>query len=198
MEKPLKRGTESLSETEDLVRPSNRTKILDAAVRLVQRNGITAITYEAVATESGLTRGGLLYHFPSREDLLRETHAHMAALWEDEMARLAGQPAEALTPEKRYAAYARASVQGATRAELLLLLEAGVNPEHAAVWHDVMRKWAMPPPADLNDEGEMDRFVARLASDGLWLYDSLLERPLSDEVRRRVAERLAMFFADRK
>ncbi|WP_058836105.1 TetR/AcrR family transcriptional regulator [Luteimonas abyssi] len=173
------------------MRQNNRTAILDAAVRLVQRSGITAITYEAVAAEAGFTRGGLLYHFPSREDLLRATHAHMAARWDTTMARLAGAPADALTPAQRHATYARASVHGATRAELLLLLEAGSDPDHAAAWQAVMQRWAMPPPDDADDEDAMDRFIARLASDGLWLFDCLLDKPLSRSMRERIAERLA-------
>ena len=53
------------------MRTSNRRKILDAIIAIVERDGITAVTFDAVAAETGLTRGGLLYHFPSREALLR-------------------------------------------------------------------------------------------------------------------------------
>ena len=48
------------------MRTSNRRKILDAIIAIVERDGITAVTFDAVAAETGLTRGGLLYHFPSR------------------------------------------------------------------------------------------------------------------------------------
>ena len=43
------------------MRTSNRRKILDAIIAIVERDGITAVTFDAVAAETGLTRGGLLY-----------------------------------------------------------------------------------------------------------------------------------------
>ena len=37
------------------MRPSNRDKILDAAARVVQREGVTSVTLESVAAEAELT-----------------------------------------------------------------------------------------------------------------------------------------------
>lgn len=173
------------------MRTSNRERILDAAVRLVDAGGMTAITYEAVAAASGLTRGGLLYHFPSREELLLAIQQHMAARWEQAMTASTGQPPEQLTSADRHAAYARVSVHGATRAELLLLIEAGSEPAHAAPWRAAMSRWAYPPPEDLDDADALARFIARLAADGLWLYDAMMDAPLPNTVRQEIAERLA-------
>jgi AcrR family transcriptional regulator len=47
-----------------------RTRILDAAERLVQARGVPALTLEAVAREAGISKGGLLYHFASKEAML--------------------------------------------------------------------------------------------------------------------------------
>lgn len=46
------------------MRPSKRDTILQAALSVVETDGVTAVTYESVAAASGLTKGGLLYHFP--------------------------------------------------------------------------------------------------------------------------------------
>jgi hypothetical protein len=35
------------------------------------------------------------------------------------------------------------------------------------------------------------QFIARLAADGLWVYESLSSKPLSAKVRQQVAEHLA-------
>ena len=51
------------------MRTSKRDRILDAAVNVINRDGVRAVTFESVAAEAKLTRGGLLYHFPSREAL---------------------------------------------------------------------------------------------------------------------------------
>ena len=47
-----------------------RTRILDAAERIVQARGVAALTLEAAAREAGVSKGGLLYHFASKEALL--------------------------------------------------------------------------------------------------------------------------------
>ncbi|PKM22302.1 MAG: TetR/AcrR family transcriptional regulator [Gammaproteobacteria bacterium HGW-Gammaproteobacteria-14] len=52
-------------------RPSARDAILDAAQRIAAERGVSRITLEEVARESGLSKGGLLYHFPGKEALIQ-------------------------------------------------------------------------------------------------------------------------------
>lgn len=47
-----------------------RTRILDAAEAIVRRSGVAALTLEAAAREASVSKGGLLYHFASKEALL--------------------------------------------------------------------------------------------------------------------------------
>ncbi len=47
-----------------------RTRILDAAEAIVRRAGVAALTLEAAARGAGVSKGGLLYHFASKEALL--------------------------------------------------------------------------------------------------------------------------------
>jgi AcrR family transcriptional regulator len=49
---------------------SNREKILESAVQVALRDGILAMTLDAVAREAGVSKGGLLYHFGSKDELL--------------------------------------------------------------------------------------------------------------------------------
>lgn len=51
-------------------RPSQRDRILDAYTDLVVTSGPETVTLDAVATAAGVSKGGLLYHFGSREALL--------------------------------------------------------------------------------------------------------------------------------
>ena len=51
--------------------PHAREKILAAARRIVERDGAGQLTYDELVRQSGLTRGGITYHFPTKEDLLR-------------------------------------------------------------------------------------------------------------------------------
>src|SRR3712207_1668575 len=50
--------------------PSTREGILQAADRVVVEEGVAGMTLEAVAREAGVSKGGLLYHFPSKEALI--------------------------------------------------------------------------------------------------------------------------------
>ncbi|MBU8541207.1 TetR/AcrR family transcriptional regulator [Falsiroseomonas tokyonensis] len=50
--------------------PDARTRILDAAEAIVQARGVPALTLEAAARKAGVSKGGLLYHFGSKEALL--------------------------------------------------------------------------------------------------------------------------------
>lgn len=47
-----------------------RKAILDAALRIFARVGISAATLDDIASEAGVTRGTLTWHFHSKEDLL--------------------------------------------------------------------------------------------------------------------------------
>ena len=47
-----------------------RRRILDAAEQVVLRDGVGHLTLEAAAAEAGLSKGGVLYHFPTRDALV--------------------------------------------------------------------------------------------------------------------------------
>jgi AcrR family transcriptional regulator len=51
--------------------PRARSEILDAAERIVKERGAANLTYEELVQQSGVSRGGITYHFATKEDLLR-------------------------------------------------------------------------------------------------------------------------------
>lgn len=58
--------------------PDARTRILDAAEAIVRARGVSGFTLEAAAREAGVSKGGLLYHFASKEALLAAMLARLA------------------------------------------------------------------------------------------------------------------------
>ena len=50
-------------------RPTQREVILDAFQDLIVEVGAANVTLEAAAARGGVSKGGLLYHFPSKSDL---------------------------------------------------------------------------------------------------------------------------------
>ncbi len=61
----VKRGLLSDAPAQDTPRA-----ILEAALRVFARSGISAATLDDIASEAGVTRGALTWHFHSKEDLL--------------------------------------------------------------------------------------------------------------------------------
>ncbi|WP_261624725.1 TetR/AcrR family transcriptional regulator [Nesterenkonia marinintestina] len=171
------------------MRQSRRTEILEAARAVVQRDGVRLLTYEALAKETGLTKGGILYHFSTREDLVLELHAHVAQQWESAMEQAAGARREDLDAGQRLRAYIAASCDP-DRAELMLLLESAEDPRAREIWDDAYRRWApeLPEAEGAASEADLRPFLARLAADGLWMYGAALPGSFDPEQRRRLVE----------
>src|SRR5258708_11552147 len=53
-----------------------RTRILDSARRLFNRNGLAAVSIDEIMAGAGLTRGGFYSYFDSKEELYAEAITH--------------------------------------------------------------------------------------------------------------------------
>ncbi|MGM9491056.1 TetR/AcrR family transcriptional regulator [Ideonella sp. YS5] len=51
-------------------RGSGRERLLEAAAAIVSEQGVHELTLEAVAAAAGVTKGGLIYHFKTKDELL--------------------------------------------------------------------------------------------------------------------------------
>lgn len=56
-------------------------KLLDAAEAVVVRQGIANLTLDAVAAEAGISKGGLLHHFPTKDRLVEALVTRSAEQW---------------------------------------------------------------------------------------------------------------------
>ena len=57
-------------------RVETRSRILDSARRLFNRNGLAAISIDEIMAGAGLTRGGFYSYFDSKEELYAEAIMH--------------------------------------------------------------------------------------------------------------------------
>lgn len=55
--------------------------LLDAAEAVVAREGITRLTLDAVAAEVGMSKGGVLHHFPTKDRLVEAMVVRSAESW---------------------------------------------------------------------------------------------------------------------
>ena len=68
----------------DLRRPTDlrQVELVDAALRIIETQGITALTTRRLAAEVGLTSGAIFRHFPSLDALLEAVIARVEAVLE--------------------------------------------------------------------------------------------------------------------
>lgn len=152
-------------------RPSGRTAMIEAAERVARRDGPGAVTVEAVIREAGVSRGGLMYHFPSKLDLIRALveqdvrHLRTALIGDDE-------PSGATppnTPAERLRVYLDACAPEPGERDYAALVAAlAEDPGAASAWVELQRELDQLD-IEQSEPGDVATIVARLALDGLWL-----------------------------
>ncbi|MDW5593103.1 TetR/AcrR family transcriptional regulator [Conexibacter stalactiti] len=179
------------------MRPSSKVQLLEAAVHVTARDGIAGVTLEAVASEAGLTKAGLLYHFRSKEALLEAVQHHLLERLEGQLLDALGRPLEEATPQEAAAAYlSMISSEMPRRADLIFVLESMAHPYLARPWDELMERW-IPQPRSARSVA-VDLFLTRMAVDGIWLFDATSGTPLSPSVRQALIERIAGVAAPRQ
>jgi AcrR family transcriptional regulator len=159
-------------------RGDTRAKLLDAASTVIRRHGPQALTLDAVAAEAGVSKGGLLYHFKSKRELLDG----LVGRWMDDFQR--DIDAESGNFARRYVA----ANDGAHAEEVGMLAALVADPQVLAAVRDRHETWQDRVASEGGDP--VDATVARLAADGLWLADLLGTAPPRGELRERVLARL--------
>ena len=160
--------------------PPARTKdrLLDAAGAVVMRDGAQALTLDAVAAQAGVSKGGLLYHFKSKRELLDG----LVDRWMDDFQR--DIDAESGNFARRYVA----ANDGAHAEEVGMLAALVADPQVLAAVRDRHETWQDRVASEGGDP--VDATVARLAADGLWLADLLGLAPPTGRLRERVMARM--------
>ena len=166
-----------------------RGAILEAAARIVEASGARHLTIDAVAHTAGVSKGGVLYHFPSKrallegmlERLLEEIEARTAALREahgdDPNAALRARILAERDQSPGERAMARSILAAAAEDPELLA------PARQAVREAFRDAGRATAPVELG-------WVALLATEGLRFLDMLDLLPLSREEREHVHAQL--------
>lgn len=179
--------------------PKARQRVLDAARRIVEARGAGHLTFDELARESGVTRGGITYHFPTKEDLLRSLIEADIQQWDAAAAPASDLPAGCACPRT-------AAALGQLRCHLSEdeghkrfvhgMLSAGMVDDSllAPVREHQAREFA-----DWRwDEADLRRFLLLAAAEGLFWQNVFNLSPVPDEVRPRLKaliERLLMEWA---
>lgn len=163
-------------------RPDTKTRIICAAEEVVLRDGVARLTLEAAAAEAGLSKGGVLYHFPTRDALVSAMVEEIIEEFDRDIDRhLEGDDG----PGAFVRAYIRATMapgsprpdrqdrpDGQDRQDRLgaaLIAAAAAQPSLLIPLQSAADRWQ----ARMAEDG-LDPAVAtmvRLTCDGLWLCD---------------------------
>jgi len=167
-------------------RTDTKQRLLDAAATVVRRDGARALTLDAVAAEAGVSKGGLLYHFGAKRELLD-------AMLDGWLAEFAAEIEGAKEGRGFAHGYVRASDMSgwaaAERATEFGLLAAMVDEPGAL--ERVRARYAAWQEQLAGEAGDPVRAtVARLAADGLWLNDLLGLAPPAGKLREQVMARM--------
>jgi AcrR family transcriptional regulator len=165
-------------------RPTRRDEILDAVARVIHRDGAAAVTLDAVAAEAGVSKGGLLYHFPAKDDLVRGLVDRMVGRFDARVAHaLAGGQRSYLE------AYVVASIDDDDVATAAALVAAvALSPSLLDPLRARYAEWSRDLAASGVDPTTV--LLTRLALDGLWFADVLALDPPTPAARQALARAL--------
>ena len=171
-------------------RPNSRGLVLDAADALVSEVGANHMSLDAVAARAGLSKGGLLYLFPSKVALLQG----MLERYVERLENGADKPAKRKQGEARRLLAARLAARGdrdidkertgsfsmiAAIAERPGLLDP-VRAAHKRIWARLQKSTTDPQLA----------LLAWLALEGLLFVELFATSPLSRTERVKFMKRL--------
>jgi AcrR family transcriptional regulator len=169
-------------------------RIIDAAEEVVLRDGVAHLTLEAAAVQAGLSKGGVLYHFPTRDALV----AGMVDKIIEEFDRdIETHQVDRGAPGSFTRAYIRATMSPISstperqdRLGAALIAAAAAEPELVAPLQVAADRWQRRLESDGLDPTVAT--VLRLACDGLWLCDLFGLAPPSAALRASLEDQLEL------
>ncbi len=149
-----------------------RRALLDCAARIAAEQGASAITIQAVAARAGVTKGGLLHHFDSKQALLAAVFADLLDQLDREIERWMALDPKALGRFTR--AYVRACFAdrplGAQSLWAALAVAIVSEPALRSLWSAWLDECAK---RHVDTDSDARLVAVRLAADGVWLADMM-------------------------
>jgi AcrR family transcriptional regulator len=166
-----------------------REKLIGATIAIAQLGDIGALTLDQVAKEAGVSKGGLLHHFPSKEALME---AAVRQLFEqfNALAQTHYQT-DATEPGRWLRAYIRATYDSALQTlelSIKMLLTYAENEGVVKVLREDYELWS----GRLHNDGisKARATILRQAADAFWLEILLGEKPYSPQEKATILEEL--------
>jgi len=160
-----------------------RASILAAANDVVRRDGVSGLTLERVAEVAGISKGGLLYHYATKQDLIVAMLEATLAETDDRLNDLAetnGRTSGAFA--QAYLDFVRSGDHAEANTASSIFAAAALEDGDLTLAQDRFDQWQQRLVAD-DGLDETTALLARVVGDGLWLIDLFGLAPPSDEQR---------------
>lgn len=166
-----------------------RRQLLEIAALLLAERGERALTLDAVARKAGVSKGGLLHHFPSRNELLEGLFDDLMSRFEERVGAFMSQDKTAHGRFSRAYLKSIASLSKAEETESAALLNLAIQKEF-----DLKSRLSQWTVDQLAVHSQTDSFpeahLVRYAADGLWLSVIIDGHGAFPELRQAVYDRL--------
>lgn len=169
---------------------SSQTKIelLKAAALIVKEKGASQLTLEAVAKKAGVSKGGLLYHYPNKSTLLAAMVAHLIESFEKAIEHTIKQSEGKISWLEAYVILSF-DPDGSQLAESAGILAAvASDPSLLEPLLEINKIWQ--EKIEANGLDPIVATIVRLAADGLWYTELFDVSPFSAEKRSQVLKAL--------
>lgn len=147
----------------------------------------TPISLDSVAKAAGITKPGLMYHFPTKAALMDALVDHIVDKFERE---LVAQLPDSASPSARdrLRAYVRWAFQGTHGpSDLVAFTDPRLADRLRQRWTARFEKW-IEVPADASPQDRAALHAARLLADGSWFADATATFPLNPTDRTAVLD----------
>jgi len=168
---------------------SKRKQILIAATTIVKEEGVAQLTLEAVANKANVSKGGLLYHFPNKEALIKGMIDELTKVYVDEIEETVQN--EGHTDGRWSKAYVKSTfleLEDGFDMSSALVAAIYTNPELLEKLQQQYEEWQIKIENDGIDP--VRATIARLAADGLWFAEIFGLGPLKSELKEQVYKEL--------
>ena len=166
-----------------------RLRIFRACSEILRREGLSNLTLQSVAAEAGISKGGLLYHFETKQVLIEALFEYHNGIFEKRLDELIA--VEGDQPGAFLRAYARASAeQMADPENASLYASLFAAEEQYSGAHKLMREKYINWQKQIEDCGiDLDwAMLLRFATDGLWFSEMHGYAPPDPAQRRKIVE----------
>ena len=170
------------------IRIGNRQTILNAAIAIIAENGVIELTLEGAAKRAGVTKGGVVYHFKTKEELIHNVVEQMTLAIEERIRATAAKCEQSL--DSLLIAMINDMFESSTEEKQLvskLLAAISIYPNQLAPVQQMYNRIF----SDLTQNGNIgESLMIACALDGMYFLELLNIKHFSEEERNAMRKSL--------